>query len=138
MVLFFVALFLSKCAMISFLTRITKTPIQIRLYHACNFIVAVLGVVAIVAVTAGCPSSSGYYWAFNKNAATCPSQVCFVENPNRHHLISRQIVRWQAATALDCITEALLLALPIHLVWTLQMRMAKKVMIVIAFWVRLP
>lgn len=50
----------------------------------------------------------------------------------------RQDVRWQAATALDCVTEVLLLALPIHLVWILQMRLAKKAMIVTAFWVRLP
>lgn len=77
---------------------------------------------SVIVVTVGCPAASGYYWAFNENAFTCATQD----------------VRWQAATALDCVTEVLLLALPIHLVWMLQMRLAKKAMIVTAFWVRLP
>lgn len=41
-------------------------------------------------------------------------------------------------TAFDIITELLLLALPVHLVWNLQMPMSKKAMIIIAFWIRLP
>lgn len=49
-----------------------------------------------------------------------------------------QSLRWQTATGLDIITEVILLALPIHLVWSLQMRMTKKAMIIVAFWIRLP
>jgi hypothetical protein len=41
-------------------------------------------------------------------------------------------------TAFDIITELMLLALPIHLVWGLQMPRTKKAMIVIAFYLRLP
>ena len=74
-VMFFVALYLSKCAMLAFLSRITKTPTQIFFYHTLNGIAALLGVISIVVVLAGCPPSSGYYWAFSRNAATCPSQV---------------------------------------------------------------
>jgi hypothetical protein len=41
-------------------------------------------------------------------------------------------------TAFDIVTELGMLALPIHLVWHLQMPRAKKAMIIIAFWIRLP
>ncbi len=41
-------------------------------------------------------------------------------------------------TVLDCMTEMLLLGLPVQLVWALHVRPAKKAMIVAAFWVRLP
>lgn len=73
--LFLVALYLSKCAMLAFLSRITKTPAQIMLYHICNGVVGLLGVISIITVLADCPTGSGYYWAFNLNAATCPSEV---------------------------------------------------------------
>lgn len=57
--LFFIALYTSKCAMLSFLTRITKTPSQILLYHSCNVIVGVMGFVSVVTVTVGCRTSPG-------------------------------------------------------------------------------
>lgn len=49
-----------------------------------------------------------------------------------------QSVRWQAFTGLDIITEIILLALPVQLIWGLQMATLKKVMIVTAFSLRLP
>ncbi|KAF2172959.1 hypothetical protein M409DRAFT_16910 [Zasmidium cellare ATCC 36951] len=121
-VLFFVALYLSKCAMLSFLTRITKTPSQIILYQSCNAVVGVLGFVSILVVTVGCHPKSGYYWAFSDNSDTCGSQAA----------------RWQAITGLDVATEILLLLLPIHLVWKLHMAKSKKLFITVAFWIRLP
>lgn len=77
-VLFLLALYLSKCAMVAFLSRITKTPSQIRLYHICNGFVGFVGLASIIIATASChvASASGYYWAFSENASTCPSQVC--------------------------------------------------------------
>lgn len=60
-VLFFVALYTSKCAMLSFLTRITKTHSQILLYQSCNVIVGVMGFVSLLVVTVGCRTSSGTY-----------------------------------------------------------------------------
>lgn len=119
---FKVALYLSKCAMLSFLSRITKTPSQIRLYNTCNAVIAVLGAVSVLIATLGCTTTSGYYWAFHANRASCPSQSA----------------RWQAITGLDVLTEILLLALPIHLVWGLQMPRGKKALIILAFYLRLP
>ncbi|KAK6394989.1 hypothetical protein LTR65_001178 [Meristemomyces frigidus] len=108
--------------MLSFLSRITKTPYQIKLYFICNCFVATIGVVSALIATVGCPTESGYYWAFYANRSSCPSQT----------------TRWQAVTGLDVTTELLLLALPIHLVWGLQMPRRKKAMILIAFHLRLP
>ncbi|GIZ40553.1 hypothetical protein CKM354_000388700 [Cercospora kikuchii] len=122
LVLFLITLYLSKIAMIAFLSRITQAPAQIKLYHVCNGIVAALGLVSIIVATAGCSSASGYYWAFEINRSTCSSQH----------------IRWQIITVFDCVTEALLLGLPVHLVWGLQMRLLRKAVIVTAFWVRFP
>ncbi|KAI7110142.1 hypothetical protein KC352_g36349 [Hortaea werneckii] len=74
-VTFIAGLYISKCAMLTFLTRITKTPSQIRLYLICNAIVASLGVVSALVGTVGCPTASGYYWAFYDNRVSCSSQV---------------------------------------------------------------
>lgn len=63
--------------MLSFLGRITKTPSQILLYRTCNIVVGVFGVVSVIVVTAGCPTTpqSRWYWAFSANAATCSTLV---------------------------------------------------------------
>ncbi|SMQ46407.1 unnamed protein product [Zymoseptoria tritici ST99CH_3D7] len=123
-VLFFLALYLSKCAMLSFLVRITKTPSQILTYRICAGVVGLFGILSIVISTAGCPArpASSYYWAFRENAGRCPSLD----------------IRWQILTAFDVVTEIGLLALPIQLVWNLQMPRSKKAMITVAFWIRLP
>ncbi|GAB1726689.1 hypothetical protein NU195Hw_g6296t1 [Hortaea werneckii] len=121
-VTFIAGLYISKCAMLTFLTRITKTPSQIKLYLICNAIVASLGVVSALVGTVGCPTASGYYWAFYDNRVSCPSQNA----------------RWQAITGLDLATELLLMALPCQLVWGLQMPFRKKAMILIAFYLRIP
>lgn len=49
-----------------------------------------------------------------------------------------QSVRWQVLTALDIITELGLLALPVQLVWGLQMPFTKKSILLVAFYLRLP
>ncbi|KAI7262594.1 hypothetical protein KC345_g9385 [Hortaea werneckii] len=121
-VTFIAGLYISKCAMLTFLTRITKTPSQIRLYLICNAVVASLGVVSALIGTVGCPTASGYYWAFYDNRISCPSQNA----------------RWQAITGLDLATELLLMTLPCQLVWGLQMPSRKKGMILIAFYLRIP
>lgn len=49
-----------------------------------------------------------------------------------------QAVRWQILTALDIITELGLLALPLQLVWALQMPWTKKAVLLVAFYLRIP
>jgi len=75
MITFIVAMYLSKCAMLVFLARITKTSFQVRLYSICNIVVAAIGMMSVLIVTVGCPTTSTYYWAFHANRDSCPSQV---------------------------------------------------------------
>lgn len=126
--------------MVAFLSRITKTPEQIRLYHICNGFVGLIGLASIIIATASChvSSASGYYWAFSDNVDTCPSQVHQIHCQSRTIANLAQNARWQAITGLDIFSEILLLLLPLHLVWNLQMRLSKKAMIIVAFWIRIP
>ena len=121
-VTFVVGLYLSKCAMISFLGRVTKTHAQNHIYLYCNVLVTAVGIISVLVVAVGGSMDSGYYWAFHYNTPTGLTQAS----------------RWQALTALDIITEVLLLILPVQLVWGLQMRFRKKATIVAAFYFRLP
>ncbi|KAH9814262.1 hypothetical protein Tdes44962_MAKER05699 [Teratosphaeria destructans] len=121
-VTFILALYLSKCAMLCFLCRITKTPSQLKLFHICIAVIGTLGFISLFVASVGCRFDSGYYWAFYLNRTSCSSQGA----------------RWQVVTAFDVISEVVLLALPVHLVWGLQMPKTKKAMILIAFYLRLP
>ncbi|WPG98161.1 Hypothetical protein R9X50_00094700 [Acrodontium crateriforme] len=119
---FIIALYLSKCAMLSFLARITMAKSQIRVYHIGNGIVGVAGIISVLIAVVGCPTESGYYWAFHANRNSCPSQS----------------IRWQAITGFDIMTEIIVLVLPVHLVWGLQMPTSNKARLIAAFYLRLP
>ncbi|KAM0705577.1 hypothetical protein Q7P35_006936 [Cladosporium inversicolor] len=121
-VTFTVSLYISKIGVLAFLSRITKNRTQVLGYYACCALVATFGVMSVLIVIVGCYSPSGYYWAFYENSARCDSQS----------------VRWQVLTALDIITELGLLALPLQLVWGLQMPWTKKTVLLFAFYLRLP
>ena len=86
-VTYIISLYLSKCSMISFLGRITKTKTpdtRMPLYHICNAMTAVIGVASLLTVTIDCASVSGYYWAFHSNRfLTCPSQVSLFLSSSR-------------------------------------------------------
>jgi hypothetical protein len=82
----------------------------------------ILGIASALIVTAGCPSASGYYWDFAGNKDSCPSEEG----------------RWQAMTVLDISSEIVLLALPVNLVWSLQMPQRRKVIVLVTFWTRIP
>jgi hypothetical protein len=142
-VTFIVALYISKIGVLAFLSRITKNRTQVLGYYACCALVATFGVMSVLIVTVGCSSPSGYYWAFYENSARCDSQVS--KNPSLQQyetailtLPPSQSVRWQVLTALDIITELGLLALPLQLVWGLQMPLTKKTILLVAFYLRLP
>lgn len=115
-------MYASKVAVLTFLARITKNKLQILAYRACATVVLAFGFMSVLIATVGCSSDSGYYWVFHDNQSTCPTQS----------------VRWQVVTALDIITELLLLVLPVQLVWDLQMPRRKKATIITAFYLRLP
>ena len=75
-VTFTIALYLSKCAMVAFLGRITKTHSRILFYQGVNGALAAIGFISILVVTVDCTPGSGYYWAIYDNRfAGCPTQV---------------------------------------------------------------
>ena len=121
-VTFILALYIAKIAALVFLMRIQAKTRNPRLYVVLVALYIILGIASAIIVTAGCPSASGYYWNIAGNIDSCPGEEA----------------RWQVMTALDVISELILLALPIHLVWSLQMPQRRKLMIVITFWTRLP
>jgi len=82
-VTFTAALYLSKCAMLTFLSRVTKTPQQLRLYRSSNVVVAVLGIVSVIIAVVDCPTRD-FYWAFYANQAFCPNQVSSSTTVPRH------------------------------------------------------
>jgi hypothetical protein len=91
-------------------------------YPILVMIYIILGIASALIVTAGCPSTSGYYWDFAGNKDSCPSEEA----------------RWHAMTVLDIISEIVLLALPVNLVWSLQMPRRRKIMVLVTFWTRFP
>ncbi|THX81008.1 hypothetical protein D6D05_04324 [Aureobasidium pullulans] len=121
-VTFVLALYIAKIAALVFLMRIQSKTRNPRLYVVLIALYSILGIASAIIVSAGCPSSSGYYWNIAANIDSCPGEEA----------------RWQVMTALDVISEAILLVLPVHLVWSLQMPQKRKLMIVITFWTRLP
>jgi hypothetical protein len=102
--------------------RIQSKTRSSYVYPALVLIYIVLGIASALTVTAGCPSASGYYWNFTGNKDSCHSEEG----------------RWQAMTVLDIISEIVLLALPVNLVWSLQMPQRRKAMVIVTFWTRVP
>ena len=143
-VTFIIALYISKIGILAFLSRITKNRARVLGYYACCALVATFGVMSVLIVTVGCSSPSGYYWAFYENSPRCDSQVSRKRSSHSNIQTARtdshslQSVRWQVLTALDIITELGLLALPLQLVWNLQMPRTKKSVLLVAFYLRLP
>ncbi|CAD0111909.1 unnamed protein product [Aureobasidium uvarum] len=121
-VTFVLALYAAKIAALVFLMRIQSKTRSTYFYPILILVYSVLAVASAMTIAAGCPPASGYYWDFAGNKGSCPSEEG----------------RWQAITVLDIISEVILLALPINLLWSLQMPQKRKVMVVVTFWTRIP
>ena len=119
---FVLALYAAKIAALVFLMRIQAKTQRSYLYPILISIYSILAFASALVVTAGCPSASGYYWDFAGKKDSCP----------------RGNGRWLAMTVLDIISEIVLLALPVNLVWFLQMPQRRKAMVVVTFWTRIP
>jgi hypothetical protein len=50
--------------------------------------------------------------------------------------LTDQDTRWRAITAFDVLTEVLLLALSVYLVWSVKMRLKQKAAVIFAFAMR--
>lgn len=114
--LLIVALALAKGSTIMFVQRILSRDLR-RLYLACYALLAVFAVWAIgsmVALSVDCESTS--YVAENM-AALCGQQGTI----------------WAIISALDALTELLLILMPSIMVWPLQLSFSLKIQVVTAF-----
>ncbi|RMZ80875.1 hypothetical protein DV737_g2756, partial [Chaetothyriales sp. CBS 132003] len=63
----------------------------------------------------------------------------FAPLKRHHHFILATIyARWVATTALDFASEIIILVLPIDMVWSLQMAVKSKLIVLGRFWLRIP
>jgi hypothetical protein len=111
-----VALALAKGSTIMFVQRILSRDLR-QLYLACYALLAVFAVWAIgsmVALGVDCESAS--YVAENM-AAAC----------------GQQGTRWAIISALDALTEVMLILMPSIMVWPLQLSFGLKLQVVTAF-----
>ncbi|KAI4243231.1 MAG: hypothetical protein L6R40_003599 [Gallowayella cf. fulva] len=122
-VLWVFSLFASKCAAIVFMSRFAQPGRHKKEILTLLVVVAILGLGSLLAVIVNCRVVSAiYYWDFPRHVNYCP-------NP---------YLRWQIVAAFDAITEFLMLAVPVDLIWSLQMPSKRKVGIITAFYIRTP
>ncbi|KAL8708852.1 MAG: hypothetical protein Q9220_006308 [cf. Caloplaca sp. 1 TL-2023] len=122
-VLWVLALYASKCAAIIFMSRFAQPGRHKKEINGLLVIVAVLGFASLLAIIVNCRVVSAiYYWDFPRHVNYCPVPY----------------LRWQLVAAFDAITEFLMLAVPVDLIWSLQMPSRRKVGIITAFYIRTP
>ncbi|KAF2686928.1 hypothetical protein K458DRAFT_335021 [Lentithecium fluviatile CBS 122367] len=116
------SLCLSKAAIVLTLVRTTKTRSHRICQHLTLGAIVVQCIASIAIITASCKASDNFLWDFQSNTGNCPAQP----------------TRWRVITWLDIATEIMCLALPIQLIWNLQMAMKTKSIVAIVFWIRAP
>lgn len=70
-----IALYLSKCAVVTFLTRLTKQRSHIIMYNICQGIIAAAGIASVLLVTVSWPDYHNSYWWFSSASGACSPQV---------------------------------------------------------------
>lgn len=117
-----VALCLSKIAIVLTLLRTTQALTHQKVQYATIALVTAQCIATVTLITARCIDGDQLYWDLQAAGSTCPAKKS----------------RWLVITILDCITEVILLALPLHLVWGLRMSTRNKAIVISAFWLRFP
>lgn len=121
-ILWITALCVSKIAIVAMLLRTTQTVAHRRVQYGAGGLIAAQYLVSIILLTADCHSRHGLSWEMISTTSECPHKE----------------IRWQILTALDLTTEFSLLVLPVQLVWGLQMSSRNKLIVISAFWLRIP
>lgn len=115
-ILLLIALYLAKCSGVLLLRRLFVRDYQAirRLCDASLGFTIVCGIATAFLSSVGCPSSGTF------------NQHCSIQH-----------TRWSVITALDVLTEVILLLLPAYLVWQLQMKTSYKLRVIVAFCFRI-
>ncbi|KAF2854151.1 hypothetical protein T440DRAFT_269565 [Plenodomus tracheiphilus IPT5] len=117
-----ISLCISKVVIVAMLLRTTQTRSHRRVQHGVGLLIAAQCVVSVALLTSRCSHPSKLFWDFRSGNKDCPHKE----------------TRWLVLTILDILTEALLLLLPLQLVWRLKMDRRNRVYVIAAFWLRLP
>lgn len=117
-ILYLVGIYLSKCSMAFLFLRLTPSKIHNKIAWGTIGLCTVWVIVSIFLVIVNCEVR--YPWA--DIAGQC----------------SNMFARWQFITAIDIMTEILLVGLAVFLVHDLRMSVGRKGVVVIAFLFRLP
>lgn len=121
-ILWITSLCISKLAIIAMLLRTTQTLHHRRCQYGVGTLIVAQFIASILLLTVNCSAHSEFAWNMTSVNSECPQMER----------------RWHVLTALDAMTEILLLFLPIQLVWSLQMSFRTKITVISAFWLRLP
>lgn len=116
------ALCMSKIAIVAMLLRTTQTKSHRTVQYGVGVVIAAQCLASVILYTANCSHPRNLSWDMKSGLEGCP----------------REATRWLALTIFDVITEALLLFLPIQLVWGLKMDGRNRLTVVVAFWLRMP
>ena len=114
--LLIIALALAKGSTIMFVQRILSRDLR-KLYLGCYALLAVFAVWAIGSMVALGVDCEGTSYVAENMAAVC----------------GRQGTRWAVVSALDALTELLLILMPSVMVWPLQLSFSLKMQVVTAF-----
>ncbi|KAF2843581.1 hypothetical protein M501DRAFT_1006112 [Patellaria atrata CBS 101060] len=119
-----IALCLAKCSIVCLMLRLFTRDMKVtrRSWWLCNITLALTiawGIGAVVGTSTACTPSS----LLKESAA----DQC-----------AEPLTRWRIITAVDVVTELLLVLLPIILVWPIQMKKYIKFQVVLAFAFRIP
>ena len=116
-VLFLTTLYTSKCCVVMFFKRISPSRTDAIFAWAVLGMCLIFAVVSILVVSLRCNLSQPW--------------IIYVKS------CSGLQPRWQAATAMDVVSEIVVFAMSIQLVWNLQTSFARKATVVFAFGLRL-
>jgi hypothetical protein len=109
-------------AIVTMLLRTTQTVADRRAQYGVGGLILAQCIVSIALLTSGCSFHRDFAWSMEPGSSECPQNE----------------MRWQVMTALDIVTETGLLVLPIELVWGLKMSARNKLIVILAFWLRIP
>jgi hypothetical protein len=132
--LYILAICAAKCSMFLLVARLTRFKSQVMASHILTGLIILWGIAAVFAAAFQCGLPAPWD---SRALSKCSSLVRHPHVFVRQVLTGPQFARWAAIEALSMFIEALICALAIWLVWSLQMAMSLKAIVVGAFMMRL-
>ena len=119
-IFYIAAVWISKLSYTLLFARISGERTFSRTNRGLTIGIALTAVASILLLTIRCDLSHPWLW-FGRIGSTCTSFLS----------------HWQAIAALDIVTEVLLAAMSVYLIWPVQIPLSRKATVVFAFCIRL-